>query len=61
MRKDRKEYMKEYKKNLSRTTLDLTLNEREMLDEIVKEEDTTIIGWIREQIEENYKKINEDK
>ncbi len=53
--------MKEYKKNLSRTTLDLTLDEREMLDEIIKEQDTTIIGWIREQIEENYKKINEDK
>lgn len=52
--------MREYKKNLSRTTVDLTAYERQKLDEITKEQNITIIGWIREQIDEGYKKLNSE-
>ena len=57
MKKDRTEYMKEYKKNLSRTGIDLTKEERKKLDKIVETKNQTIIGWIREKINEDYKKI----
>ena len=60
LKKDRREYMREYKKNLSRTTVDLTAYERQKLDEITKEQNITIIGWIREQIDEGYKKLNSE-
>ena len=49
--------MKEYKKNLSRTGIDLTKEERKKLDKIVETKNQTIIGWIREKINEDYKKI----
>lgn len=49
--------MKKYKKNLSRTGIDLTIEERKKLDEIVEKENQTIIGWVRKHIEEDYKKL----
>lgn len=57
MKKDRSEYFKEYKKKLVRTQVDLKPEERKKLDEIIKKKNITLIGWIREQIEQEYNKL----
>lgn len=57
---ERKEYLKEYRKNKRKITIDLTIEEKEKLDYIVKyRKETnnkyTMAEFIRECIEENYK------
>nr|DAN70134.1 MAG TPA: NikA, BACTERIAL CONJUGATION, RELAXASE, DNA [Caudoviricetes sp.] len=57
---ERKEYLKEYRKNKRKITIDLTIEEKEKLDYIVKyRKETnnkyTMTEFIRECIEENYK------
>lgn len=54
--KDRKEYLKDYRKRKRKIVADLDITERNKLDAIVKKKNITMADWIREHIEEDYKK-----
>ena len=57
MKSDRKEYFREYRKNFKPVKADITIEERARLDEILKSKNLSIVSWIRQKIEEDYKKI----
>lgn len=52
--KSRAEYFKNRRNNLKKLVVELTIEERQKLEEIVTREKTTIRGWITKQIETNY-------
>lgn len=54
--KDRKEYLKDYRKRKRKVVADLDITERNKLDAIVKKKNITMADWIRQHIEEDYKK-----
>lgn len=54
--KDRKEYLKDYRKRKRKIVADLDIEERNKLDLIVKKKNITMADWIRQHIEEDYKK-----
>lgn len=51
------ETRKEYMKQLSPIRADLKQNEREDLNRILESKNQTVIGWIREKIDEDLKNI----
>lgn len=55
--KSRKEYFKEYRKRLRPIKTDVTIEEREKLDKVLKSKKLTIVGWIRQKIEEDYNNL----
>lgn len=56
---DRKEYFRDYRKRKRKIVADLEIEERNKLDLIVKMKNITIADWIRQNIEEDYKKYKE--
>ena len=50
----RAEYFKNRRANLKKLVVELTIEERNKLEQIVTKNNTTIRGWIVEQIEKNY-------
>ena len=50
---DKKDYMKEYRKKLNPIRADLTIEERNKLEKILKRDNLSIVQWIRNKIEEN--------
>ena len=55
--KSRKEYFKEYRKRLRPIKTDVTIEEREKLDKDLESKKLTIVGWIRQKIEEDYNNL----
>ena len=55
--KSRKEYFKEYRKRLRPIKTDVTIEEREKLDKVLESKKLTIVGWIRQKIEEDYNNL----
>ena len=55
--KDRKEYLKDYRKRKRKIVADLDIEERNKLDLIVKKKNITMADWIRQHIEEDYNKL----
>ena len=49
--------MERYRNSIKPTKVDLKLNEREKLDKILNETNKSLVQWVREHIEEDYKKI----
>lgn len=57
MNKKRVDAKMEYRKKLSPIRADLKKEEREKLNIILKKKEQTVIGWIRQKIEEDYNKL----
>lgn len=57
MNKKDRDTRKEYMKQLSPIRADLKHDEREDLNKILKSKNQTVIGWIREKIDEDLKNI----
>lgn len=57
MKSDRKEYFREYRKKFKPVKADITVEERTRLDEILKSKNLSIVSWIRQKIDEDYKKL----
>lgn len=57
MNKTKKNAKMEYRKKLNPIRADLKHDEREKLNKILEKKNQTIIGWIREKIEEDLKNI----
>lgn len=55
--KSRKEYFREYRKNLRPIKTDVTIEEREKLEKVLQAKNLTIVGWIRKHIEEDYNNL----
>ena len=55
--KSRKEYFKEYRKRLRPIKTYVTIEEREKLDKVLESKKLTIVGWIRQKIEEDYNNL----
>ena len=54
----RKEYLKEYrKKKYKATNIDFKLETREKLDTIVKRKNTSIVKFLTDYIDEEYKRL----
>ena len=56
-RKSRKEYFREYRKNLRPIKTDVTIEERKKLEKVLQSKNLTIVGWIRKHIEEDYNNL----
>jgi len=46
-----------YRNSIKPTKVDLKIDEREKLDQILNKKNKTLVQWVREHIEEDYKKI----
>ena len=46
-----------YRNSVRPTKVDLKIDERERLDEILKSQNKKLTQWVREHIEEDYKKL----
>lgn len=46
-----------YRNSIKPTKVDLKFDEREKLDKILNKTNKSLIQWVREHIEEDYKKI----
>ena len=46
-----------YRNSIKPTKVDLKIDEREKLDKVLNETNKSLVQWVREQIEEDYKKI----
>lgn len=58
--KDRRaEYMREYRKKRRKVVADVLIEEKEQLDEIINAKGITMADWIKQHIEEDYKKYKE--
>ena len=46
-----------YRNSITPTKVDLKIDEREKLDQILNKKNKSLVQWVREHIEEDYKKI----